>query len=521
MKNLTLAENVVLRMTGAESATDKTLVIANADGDVRAVLASGEQAQAVCDVPLDPEGATGWLVSGTESIHRFHRSPPGARLPSLAFGYRVADPVRLVRQLDSDPVRQLEEAIAARLGPTGQEGPATKQLLLRYLGAEGWEELRRLASELGLELLDLRLGRSLVFPGKTPTSGSGRRIRGQVKWFNDTKGFGFITPEEGQRDVFVHHAAIQGGGFKSLAEGDRVEFEIVGGKTIQGEQSYSIEGEDVAPAQQTALEEVQFSAYAPKAVRPGAWHTLLAYCHLPSALAEIEDDSQAIIRARKEVFSKSSAPSLSLIAREAEITVVPELPGCHFNPPRASVLWLEDWQRIEFRFRSDGKAAGTPLRGVVRYFVGPVLIAEILVQTTLLAEGSVVEPPKRVTAPAYQSVFVSYSHRDSLLVEQLEQAYTVLGLEYLRDVRVLRSGEEWNPELLRKIEKADVFQLCWSSNASASTYVEQEWRHALGQKRELFIRPMYWEMPRPEIPPELSKLHFARFQIALTPGPSA
>jgi CspA family cold shock protein len=51
-----------------------------------------------------------------------------------------------------------------------------------------------------------------------------------VKWFNEEKGFGFIMPEDGSKDCFVHHSAIQADGFKKLVEGERVEFDMVEGQ---------------------------------------------------------------------------------------------------------------------------------------------------------------------------------------------------------------------------------------------------------------------------------------------------
>jgi len=62
--------------------------------------------------------------------------------------------------------------------------------------------------------------------------------QGTVKWFNSEKGFGFIAPENGGNDVFVHHTAIQGSGYKSLNEGERVSFEVTRGP--KGDQASNV-----------------------------------------------------------------------------------------------------------------------------------------------------------------------------------------------------------------------------------------------------------------------------------------
>jgi hypothetical protein len=158
------------------------------------------------------------------------------------------------------------------------------------------------------------------------------------------------------------------------------------------------------------------------------------------------------------------------------------------------------------------------VNGTVAYYVGPVLVGEVAIWAHIAhpadSDPPADQPIESATGEAYRKFFVSYSHQDATIVDALERAYTALGDSYVRDVRKLRSGEEWNPALLRMIEQADIFQLCWSIAAGESKYVMQELRHAVDQRRSQgFIRPTYWENPMPPPPEELADLHFSRLEL--------
>jgi pSer/pThr/pTyr-binding forkhead associated (FHA) protein len=267
---------------------------------------------------------------------------------------------------------------------------------------------------------------------------------------------------------------------------------------------------------------VQFTSYFPAEIKPEAWYTLLVYVHLSSVRNLVEEDIENRLDLKLRDYKKRRGEATSPVARGAEIIVIPELSGCRFNPPRASVLWLEDWHRLEFRMQAiegvSGFELNTAKNGKISFYVGPILVAETNIWTYITNDqnSNYSQAFKaNCTTNPYVAVFVSYSHNDNLLIQNLEKAYVALGMQYLRDVNILRSGEKWNRSLLEKILEADIFQLCWSKFAKESEYVEQEWRYALNLKRHSFVRPVYWENPMPTPPKELSDIHFAYLNIVL------
>lgn len=266
----------------------------------------------------------------------------------------------------------------------------------------------------------------------------------------------------------------------------------------------------------------RFSALYPYYVIPDSWYSLIIYIWLPKALKDVQRD----FAKRKELllgeYTHSNTNGSEYIKHDTKITIIPELIGCQFNPSFSTLLWLEDWHCIEFRMKIKSVEFASDIDrlkiGRIAYYVGPILIAETKMEIQLIPSNNINQPKLQWDwdfpwTEAFRNIFVSYSHNDKKIIDKLENAYRVLGDRYMRDVRMLRSGQEWETEIIRFINMADIFQLCWSHSASLSKYVENEWRHAYGLKRKSFIRPIYWEVPMPLPPQELSNIHFAFLEI--------
>lgn len=262
---------------------------------------------------------------------------------------------------------------------------------------------------------------------------------------------------------------------------------------------------------------IRFTVYHPKEIKPQFWFTLLAYVHILEMQSTVEADAKR----RLEVsHGCRSATATHGISRGSEIIVSPELPGCRFNPTSVRLLWLEDWHRVEFRLQAQtdlsGFELGKPVNGRLAFYVESVLVAEVPIWTCISDTVDTIgadAPAGTTSAEPYEAIFVSYSHQDSAVVNRLGRAYKALGMKFLRDVEELRSGEEWNSALLEMIKRANIFQLYWSRAAKHSRNVEAEWRHALEQNRSHFIRPLYWQVPMPEPPSELARLHFSYLEL--------
>jgi TIR domain len=283
-------------------------------------------------------------------------------------------------------------------------------------------------------------------------------------------------------------------------------------------------------------EDVRFTVYRPQVLHAERWASLLVFAHKTTPVVEPgrpPADPIAEVEARARAhFSGTPPPQIAEDARQplmrgTRLRIVPDLPGIWCNPQDAELEWWEPVHEVSFRLLAGPELAGTVVRGAVRIWCGLLIIGEVSVAIPI-APGGLVGDSALVPEPGirYRKIFPSYSHRDGAVVANFAEYAQAFGDQYLQDVLVLRSGEEWDPRLLELIDEADLFQLFWSRHSMRSPHCRQEWEHALALRRRQFVRPVYWEEPLPAdpgrgLPPAaLQALHFQKVPAAL-PQPVA
>jgi hypothetical protein len=276
------------------------------------------------------------------------------------------------------------------------------------------------------------------------------------------------------------------------------------------------------PEGQKLSDQFRFSVFYPDKVPPEVSGRVIAYGHLESAAVEVVRDAARRIKLTPDIGIKAGSEKPSVqVPKYSVIKVTPDVPGLLFDILEASMSLWEDMQSVEFRFRARPSGNELLCRGWVHFWLEGMVLADVAV-AICVAEAH--EPDifrealAKANARPYRTVFPSYSHDDAEIVGRMEAYAAAFGDEYLRDVRRLRAGQCWNPELMEFIKRADVFQLFWSQNAADSAYVEQEWRQGLQERvarpDPYFVRPVYWTTkPSTPIPKDLEEIHFTRVPL--------
>jgi TIR domain len=259
-----------------------------------------------------------------------------------------------------------------------------------------------------------------------------------------------------------------------------------------------------------------FTAAYPPSVAVGDWYSLLVLLHGEAMGRQVS----ALLKQWAPKLGGDAATSTTTasgaITRGTTLTLVPSADGVAFNPASVEVTWQEDVQEVPFRFRVHEGRRHESVAGQIEVAVGPLLVA-VVPFGLMIAEHA---PSKRSLkdsvshARVFDTVFASYSRRDEEVVRACTDLYRAMGVTVLVDQADLRAGDEWKRALHDMINKADVFQLYWSTASSASTEVDTEWRYALGLGKGMrFIRPVYWQTPMPLPPRELEHVHFSHIDL--------
>ncbi len=258
---------------------------------------------------------------------------------------------------------------------------------------------------------------------------------------------------------------------------------------------------------------VRFSAYYPKELPPNVWFPLRAYVYMGFAAESVVQDANVKTSTKRqpEILYQRARQTHYHIPEGASVTVTPTMPGFQFNPAHVTVGFYRDWHRFDFELRAVDARMDEATNGTLTFSVDGLVVADVPLSVYVARNVDVNSNDiiRQVTRKPYRSVYVSFSPLDDHLAEPLRLVADALGMYALRDLIAARANGEWNDDLLKFIDSAEVFQLFWSQSAAESDEVAQEVQQALARATEVenFIRPVYWEQPLVTLPTGLQPYH--------------
>jgi TIR domain len=262
---------------------------------------------------------------------------------------------------------------------------------------------------------------------------------------------------------------------------------------------------------------LQFAAYYPNTVPITTWNTLLIYSYVAEMLAQIEADAATFTELGSNPQSARGVASRA-VQTGVELTVEPHIDGVTFSPASDSFIWRGNWHRSLFRFSGDATLAGQTVTGWIDIYAGSMVpIGRIDISLPFLASNNnpsnSVPIGMRVTSNIYDTVFISYSHRDRGAFVQACDEYKRFGIKVYTDEQ-LEAGADYERELSAMVDAAQVFHLLWSRYSASSGECRKEWSHALQRESaERFIKPWYWQKPLVTPPSEFATHHISfRYQ---------
>ena len=227
---------------------------------------------------------------------------------------------------------------------------------------------------------------------------------------------------------------------------------------------------------------VDARAFAPRKLRRGTSELIRVALFRPKDAARVV---QAATLADSRTARAGAVQALGQLERGATVSAVMDVRGAQSDAPCMSAAWSGAPLTFDFPVEASLDSGVAQALITIRILVQDAQIGTITFVRPLIAPAKTRTRAQRqgqVKLRRVERVFISYANRDLANVSLIASAYQLAGIACFFDRAGLKSGEEWSPRLLREIERADLFHLCWSKQASQSRWVEKETAHAMTRR---------------------------------------